>query len=104
ALDEAKVTAEQRAAIYASRDRAFAAVAGLHKDRGAHLEEALTLFQADSIDRAQLDAFHDARQAERENVRNAVTQAIVEAHDTLTPDQRKVVADWIRSHRFAMYH
>ena len=103
ALDEAKVTADQRAAISASRDRAFAAVDALRKDRAAHMDEALALFQADTIDQAKLDAFHVEHQAEHDKVRAAITQAIVEVHDTLTHDQRKVVADWIRSHRFAMH-
>ena len=104
ALGAAKVTPEQRTAIYASRDRAFAAVDGMRKDRGAHMEEALTLFQADHIDATQLQAFHQAHEADHQRVRQAVTQAIVEVHDTLTPDQRKVVADWIRAHRFGRHH
>ena len=104
ALDEAKVTPEQRTAIYASRDRAFAAIDAQRKDRGAHLEDALALFQADRVDPAQLQALHQAHEAEHEQVRNAVTQAIVEVHDTLTHDQRKVVADWVRAHRFGMHH
>ena len=103
-LDTAKVTPEQRTAIYASRDRAFAAVDTMRKDRGAHMDEALTLFQADRIDPAQLEAFHQSHEAEHQRVRQAVSQAIVEVHDTLTPDQRKVVAEWIRTHRFGTHH
>jgi hypothetical protein len=31
-------------------------------------------------------------------IRGAVTQAIVEIHDTLTPAQRQVVANYVRTH------
>src|SRR5262249_14548983 len=62
ALDEAKVTPEQRTAIAQIRDRAFAAVEEARASRRAHLEEGLRLFEADQIDPAQAEAFE--RQAD----------------------------------------
>ena len=97
ALDQAKVTPEQRTAIYASRDRAFAALEGQRPDP-AHREQVLALFESDQLDPARLQALHEQERQRHEAARTAITQAIVEIHDTLTHDQRKLVADWVRTH------
>jgi len=99
ALEQASVTAEQRTAIYASRDRAFAAIEAQRPDPGAHRDQVLALFEADRVDPAQLEALHAQMEERQKTVRTAVTQAIVEIHDTLTPEQRHVVAEFVRSHR-----
>ena len=98
ALDQAKVTPEQRTAIHASRDRAFAALATQHGDRAAHRDQMLALFESDQIDASRLQAFQEQERQRHEAMRSAVTQAVVEIHDTLTRDQRKIVADWVRTH------
>jgi protein CpxP len=98
ALDQAAVTAEQRAAIYASRDRAFAAMEAQRPDRGAQREQVLALFEGDRLDPAQLQAVHAQMQQRHQAIRDAVTQAIVEIHDTLTPAQRQIVANYARTH------
>ena len=97
ALAAAQPTPEQRAAIYAARDRAFAIVEEHRKGRRAHIEEALALFEAEP-DQARLQAFRERAAGEHERVRETIGQAIVEAHDVLTPAQRKAVADYIRNH------
>jgi len=97
ALAAAQPTPEQRAAIYAARDRAFAIVEEHRKGRRAHIEEALALFEAEP-DPARLQAFRERAAGEHERVREAISQAIVEAHGVLTPAQRKAVADYIRNH------
>ncbi|HTO13409.1 MAG TPA: periplasmic heavy metal sensor [Candidatus Binatia bacterium] len=99
ALEPAQVTPEQRATIYASRDRAFAAVEAQHQTRGTHMAEALALFEADVVDAGRLAAFRAQREAEHRQVADAITQALTEVHDVLTPVQRRAVADWIRAHR-----
>jgi Spy/CpxP family protein refolding chaperone len=96
ALDRASVSAEQRTPIHASRDRAFAALEQNVPGRRAHREQMLALFEADQIDPAQLQAMHDQMEQHREAIRQAVVQAVVEIHDTLTPAQRKIVADYAR--------
>lgn len=98
ALDEAKVTSEQRTAIHAARDRVFAAVEQRWQSRGTRMEEVLRLFEADQVDRAQVAALRQAREDEHRQLADSIEQAIVEVHDTLTPAQRKVVADYVRSH------
>ena len=104
ALDQAQVTPEQRATIHAARDRVFATVEGVREGRGQHLEEGLRLFEADQVDPAQVEALHREAEAARERVRAAVHEAIVEAHDVLTPVQRKAVADYVRAHRLSRLH
>jgi Spy/CpxP family protein refolding chaperone len=99
ALEPASVTADQRAKIYAARDRAFAAFEAQRQTRGAHMAEALALFEADTVDPGRLATFRAQREAEHRQVADAVSQAIVDVHDVLTPVQRKAVADWIRAHR-----
>jgi len=99
ALAAANVSADQRTAIYASRDRAFAAVEAQRQAQRTHMDEALTLFESDTLDPAQVAAFRAQREADRKQVAEAISQALTEVHDVLTPVQRKAVADWIRAHR-----
>ena len=98
ALAPANVTPEQRARIYAARDRAFAAVEAHHQTRGAHIAEVLALFEADTIDPGRVAALRAQGEADRRQVADAITQSLTEVHDVLTPVQRKAVADWIRAH------
>jgi Spy/CpxP family protein refolding chaperone len=99
ALEPASVTPEQRAKIYAARDRAFAVVETHRQTRGAHMSEALNLFEADAVDAGRLATFRAQREAEHRQVADTITQALTEVHDVLTPGQRKAVADWIRANR-----
>ena len=99
ALEPAAVTPEQRAKIYAARDRIFATLEAHRQGRGAHVNEALTLFEADTVDPGVLAAFRARREAEHRQVADAISQAVVDVHDVLTPAQRKAVADWVRAHR-----
>lgn len=99
ALEPANVTPDQRAKIYAARDRVFASLEAQRQTRGAHMGEALALFEADSVDPARLAAFRAEREAEHRQLADAIIRAITEVHDVLTPAQRKAVADWIRANR-----
>jgi Spy/CpxP family protein refolding chaperone len=99
ALEPANVTPEQRATIYAARDRAFAAVETHHQTRGTHMAEALALFESDTVDPGRVAAFRAQREAEHKQIADTITQSLTEVHDVLTPAQRKAVADWIRAHR-----
>ena len=98
ALDQAGVTADQRTKVHASRDRAFAAFEANVPDRSAHREKVLTLFEADRIEPAQVQALQGEMEQRHNAIRTAVSQSIVEIHDTLTPEQRRVVAQFIRTH------
>jgi uncharacterized membrane protein len=98
ALDPAQPTPEQRAAIHAARDRALAGVEEMRRGRAGRMEEALRLFEGEPLDQARLQAFREQAEADHARVREAITQAVVEAHHVLTPVQRKAVADYIRTH------
>jgi Spy/CpxP family protein refolding chaperone len=97
ALEPANVTADQRAKIYAARDRAFAAMEAQRQTRGAHMDEALALFESDTVDPGRVATFRAQREAEHRQVADAISQAITDVHDVLMPTQRKAVADWIRA-------
>jgi Spy/CpxP family protein refolding chaperone len=98
AITQANVTAEQRTAIVAARDRAFAAMDAQRPDRRAARDRMLALFEGDRLDAAQLGALHAQTEQQHQQVRAAVAQAIVDVHDALTPAQRKIVADYVRAH------
>ncbi len=100
ALDEARVTPEQRTAIYGARDRVFAAIEDHRKRHGAYLEETLKLFEADRPGREQVEALRRQAEEERQKIADVIHQALLEVHDVLTPEQRKTVADYVRSHRW----
>jgi Spy/CpxP family protein refolding chaperone len=99
ALDEAKVTPEQRAAIHDARDRVFTALQEHAQTRRARLDELLQLFEADQVDGARVAALRRGAEDEHRKIADAIGQALTDAHDTLTPAQRKAVADYVRSHR-----
>jgi Spy/CpxP family protein refolding chaperone len=99
AIDQAGVSAEQRAAIHAARDRVWASVEQHRQARGAQVEDALRLFEADRVDAAQVAALRQAREAEHRQLADTIAQAILEVHDILTPAQRKALADYVRAHR-----
>jgi hypothetical protein len=58
----------------------------------------LTLFEGDRLDDG-LRALRTQIEAEHGKIADALGAALVEAHGVLTPSQRKVVADYVRSHR-----
>jgi periplasmic protein CpxP/Spy len=101
ALDEAKVTPAQRQTIQAARDRVFATFDEARASRRPHLEEGLALFEAARPEPARIEALHREGEAARQRVRQAIHEALVEAHDVLTQAQRKAVADYVRAHRWS---
>lgn len=98
-LDDAKVSDQQRQTIYGARDRVFNAFEGQRGTHKAHLEEALQLFEADRVDGNKLQQLRAQRETETRQLADVVQQALTEVHDTLTPQQRRVVTDHIRSFR-----
>src|SRR5207247_9997925 len=96
--DQPRVPPDQRAATYASRGRAVATLQAHRPDRGAQREQVLALLEGDRLDAAQLRAVHAQMDQRHEAMRNAIAQAIVEIHDTLTPAQRQIVANYARTH------
>jgi Spy/CpxP family protein refolding chaperone len=100
-LDDAKVNDSQRQRIHAARDRVFSAFEDHRQKTGGSMEQALSLFEADQVDANQIAALRSAHEAERKALSDVVTQALVDVHDTLTPQQRRVVTDHIRTFKRA---
>jgi Spy/CpxP family protein refolding chaperone len=98
-LDDAKVNDTQRQTIYQARDRVFTAFENQHGTHRAHIEEALQLFEADRIDANRIQSLRTNRESEMHKLADVVTQAITDVHDVLTPQQRRVVTDHLRSFR-----
>lgn len=98
-LEEAKATPQQHATINAARDRVFTAFENSRSNHQGHIEEALRLFESDQVEPSHLTALRTQREGEMKQLADVVQQAVVEAHDTLNPQQRHVVADRIRSLR-----
>lgn len=100
-LDEAKVNPQQRATIYAARDRVYTAFEDTSRDRKTHFEEALRLFEADRVDQDRINALRAQGEAKHKQLADEVTRALVQTHDTLTPEQRHIVAERLRALRSA---
>lgn len=98
-LDEAKVTPDQRSRINAARDRVFAAVERNRQEHRGEMDEVLRLFESDHVDPARLAAMRADREGKLKQLGDVIQQAVVEAHDTLTPQQRLVVTERIRAFR-----
>lgn len=98
-LDEAKATPPQRATINAARDRVFTAFERSRKDHHGEIDEVLRLFESDRVDPARLAALRSEREGKLKELGDVIQQAVIEAHDTLTPQQRLIVTDRIRSFR-----
>jgi len=98
-LDEAKATPQQHATINAARDRIFTAFENTRTTHKGQIEEALLLFESDRVDASRLTTLRTQRETEMKQLGDVVQQAVVEAHDTLNPQQRHIVAERIRSFR-----
>ncbi|HEX4461755.1 MAG TPA: Spy/CpxP family protein refolding chaperone [Polyangia bacterium] len=99
ALDAVNATPAQRTAILAARDHV---VSTMQANQGAHraeMEQALTLWQADSFDASKFAAVRTAHQADAQKVGDAIVQALSDAHDALTSAQRQKLADYLRANK-----
>jgi Spy/CpxP family protein refolding chaperone len=104
ALDAAAVTPEQRAQVHEARDRVFAAFEAQRRDHAASLEEGLALFESDQLDPARLSALHRRRDEARQQIAEAVHQAIADVHRILGPEQRRAVAGYVREQHRGHWH
>ena len=103
ALDKASVTPEQRKVAHEARDRIFAAFHEHRRERDGRAQEVLSLFEADQVDPARLTALRARIEDEHRRISDTITQALVEVHDVLGPEQRKALADYVRE-RHRRFH
>jgi Spy/CpxP family protein refolding chaperone len=99
ALDAAKATQPQRAAIEAARDHVFDTIEANKHDHEKDMQEAIALFSAPTLDQKALEAHRQRKVEGIQKIGDAIVQAISDAHDALTPPQRKAVADYLRDQR-----
>lgn len=99
ALDAVHATPPQRDAVHAAADQLFATLAAEHQARRADVATALSLWESERMDPAQLAALRAHQLATAERTGDAVVQALGDAHDALTAPQRAQLADWLRAHR-----
>jgi Spy/CpxP family protein refolding chaperone len=99
ALDAAKATPAQRNLVQAARDHVFTTVEEGKKGHGAEIEHVLALFEADQVDPAALQAMRAAREVDSARVGDAIVQALTDAHDALTPPQRRAVVAYFEANK-----
>lgn len=56
------------------------------------------LFEADQVDQAAIARLRGEHEARMQKVVDAIVQAVSDAHDALTVEQRKAVVAWARAH------
>jgi protein CpxP len=98
-LDDLEATPAQRQQIQAIKDRLLASAQTLHATRQADRAAALAEWDAASPDRAKIHALVDQRADALRAMAHQAVDAIADAHDVLTPEQRAKVSK--KLHRFA---
>lgn len=88
-LDDLNVTDDQRKQIYATRDKLFTALEDAKPDRAEKFDEITALFAKDELDLRDVEALKLEHREKIQKLEEAVTDAFVEVHSTLTPAQRK---------------
>jgi len=99
ALDAVGASAAQRDAVHAARDHVFATLEENHRAERGDLDAALGLWQSDRLDSAAIATLRAHHLAAAKKTGDAVVQALSDAHDALTAEQRAKLADYLRAHR-----
>lgn len=97
-LDTLDATESQRQSIHAVKDRLFSDGVLLMQEHRAVREESFQQLASDTPDRQKLHALVDARIEAMRAFAHQATDAALEVHGTLTPQQRKALAEQFREH------
>lgn len=92
-LDDLDATPDQRTRIQAIKDRVLQRAQELRAARQATHQALLAEWNAEQVDRAKVHALIDERGAEMKALAHEAADAVIEAHDVLTPEQRAKVAE-----------
>ncbi|WP_426754309.1 Spy/CpxP family protein refolding chaperone [Myxococcus sp. Y35] len=95
-LDTLDATEAQRQSIHAVKDRLFSDGVALMQEHRSARDEAFEQLASDTPDRQKLHALVDARIEAMRAFAHKATDAALEVHGTLTPQQRKELADQFR--------
>jgi Spy/CpxP family protein refolding chaperone len=96
ALDLAKATPAQRAAVTAERDRLISQWKPERGERKESVQELLALLQSDKPDPAAIAKLQRQHQTRVAELAKATKEAFVKLHSLFGPGQRKVLAAYVR--------
>ncbi|AGC47722.1 hypothetical protein MYSTI_06449 [Myxococcus stipitatus DSM 14675] len=91
-LEDLDATDAQRESIHAVKDRLFTEGVQLAQEQHATRSEVVTQLESDTPDAQALHALVDARIEALRAFAHKATDAVLEVHGTLTPEQRKTLA------------
>jgi Spy/CpxP family protein refolding chaperone len=97
-LEELKATDAQKQKVREIKDQLVRDGKALHDDRAAFREEVLALVSRDDLDAAALRALVKSRTDAFVRFADDATQAVVDLHATLTPEQRALLLSDVREH------
>ena len=97
-LDDVKATDAQRQQIKAIVDKVVADGKAMHASRADVRSQLLAQWQADRPDAAKVHSLVDGRAAAMKQFADEVTDAVLQVHGILTPEQRAIVAKKIQRH------
>ncbi len=97
-LDDLKATPAQRTQIHALADGLFPTALKLRADGQAAKAEALTQLEQPKPDGARLHALVDERLDAIRAFAHSAVDAVLQAHETLTPEQRAQVLEQVKKH------
>jgi len=103
---ELDATADQQAKLANIAKAAVADLRPLHEKAHATRAEAVTLLTAPSIDRSAIERLRAEKIGLAETASKRIAQALADAADVLSPEQRRKIADWMASGRpwWARWH
>ena len=97
AVDGVQASDAQRSRLLAVKNRVVAQVELLEGQHEATHEEFKRQWALDRMDAVQLNALVDARLEELRRVLHTAVDGIVEVHDTLTPEQRRMLTERVEA-------
>ena len=92
-LKSVDATPDQQAKLHAIVEAAVKDLDPIRQQLAGTRKEMATLLGAPQIDRAAVEQLRGERVAEMDQASKRMTQALLDAADVLTPDQRKTLAD-----------
>jgi len=92
---ELDATADQQAKVAAIVKAAVADLRPLHEQAHATRAQAVTLLTAPTIDRSAIERLRAEQIGLAETASKRIAQALADAADVLSPEQRRKVADWV---------
>jgi periplasmic protein CpxP/Spy len=103
---ELDATADQQVKIANIAKAAVADLRPLHEKAHAARAPAVTLLTAPTIDRSAIERLRAEQIGLAETASKRIAQALADAADVLSPEQRRKVADWMASRRpwWARWH